>query len=600
MENDDYRTLLRNAGRIRKLLADMPVDIKIAVLGSCSVQYFVQVLRYMLYEDGIAADIYEGSFDGIKTDILDESSALYAFRPDILIILPDYRDLHELPGPGTDIKGVEQLAEIPIEEYKNLWSLVKSRLPETTILQGNFVIPTERILGNLEANYAFSRDYFFKTVNTGLTVQHPEYVTIVDMEYLASFYGKENWFDHTLYSLSKVPFSLRYIGNVAAMYEKLIAAWRGKIKKCIVLDLDNTLWGGIVAEEGFDGIRTDGNDAVGGAYLAFQRYLKALKDRGILLAVCSKNDEEIARQPFEQNKQMVLSYKDFASFVANWEDKATNLKRIAQEINIGLDSMVFFDDNPAERAIVKENLPEVTVIDVPEDPAYYIDALDRARLFEWLQLTKEDYTRAESYEKNRERRMLQETALDYDAYLKSLDMRAVIDTPDPVQLKRFAQLINKSNQFNLRTKRYLEPYVESLNEKPEYGLIGASLKDKFSDYGLIACIILHKQDTTCFIDTFVMSCRVLKRGLEYLVFQHIYDWAKRQGCEQIVGEYIPTEKNGLVKELYPQLGFQKLSGEQASMEPGVIAQVPEGQKTAGTYYQYPIGSRPKYNIQIKE
>lgn len=586
---DDYRGVLRYAKKIKSVMKTMHSNIKIAVLGSCSIQYFVQVLRLLLYKEGICADIYEGEYNGIKMGILNENSPLFHFNPNILIILPDYRDINNLPQYNENADEIECLVRYTIEDYQNLWSIIKNQLPQTKILQANFVIPVERVLGNLEANYTFSRYNFFRHLNVALTEQHFENVVIVDLEYLASLYGKYNWFDYSLYSLSKVSFSLQYIGNVVDMFVKLITAWQGKIRKCIVLDLDNTLWGGIVAEDGWEGIQVDVNDAVGESYLAFQRYLKALKARGILLAVCSKNDRKIAEQAFINNKNMLLSLNDFASFQANWEDKASNIKTIAKEINIGLDSMVFVDDNPAEREIVRMHLPEVTVIDMPEDPAYYIDALERAHAFEWVQLTAEDYARAESYEKNRDRIKLQQISSNYDEYLINLEMEADISKVTPDILKRFVQLINKSNQFNLRTKRYLDTYIESLQGNETYGLIAASLQDKFSDYGWIASIILQKQDTVCFIDTWVMSCRILKRGLEYLVFQHIYDWAYEHGCDRIIGEYIPTEKNNMVKDLYVELGFIEITEEYTS----------EASETS-KFYQYNMGTRPVYQIYIKE
>lgn len=588
LQLEDYRNILRLAKKIRGVIKNASFDLRVAVLGTCSIQYFVQVLRLLLYKEGIYADIYEGEYNGIKMDVLNENSPLFQFQPDILIILPDYRDINQLPQYNDDSDRVDGLIKYYIEDYQNIWGIIKKRLPQTKILQGNFVLPIEQVFGNLEANYVFSTYNFLRRLNVELTQQHWDNVVIVDLEYLASLYGKENWFDYSLYSLSKVSFSLKYIGNVTDLFVKLIVAWQGKVRKCIVVDLDNTLWGGIVAEEGWDGIRIDVNDAVGESYLAFQKYLKALKNRGVLLAVCSKNDQEIAEQPFRNNKKMELSLSDFASFQANWEDKASNIKKIAQEINIGLDSIVFFDDNPAEREIVRMTLPEVKVIDVPQDSAYYVNALDRACAFEWLQITPEDYSRAETYEKNRDRVKLQEISLNYDEYLKALEMKADISEITVSMLKRFVQLINKSNQFNVRTRRYLDTYIESLLCREDYGLLAASLQDKFSDYGWIVSVILQKQENVCFIDTWVMSCRVLKRGLEYLVFQHIYDWACEHNCNSIVSEYIPTEKNVLVRNLYPELGFIEIDAKDRKTE--------ENSKI----YQYDIGNKPEFQIHIKE
>lgn len=403
-------------------------------------------------------------------------------------------------------------------------------------------------------------------LNMQLMRQRYNYVTIVDLEYVASFIGKENWFDNASYMVNKSGFALEYIGIVGDIFACQIVALKGKITKCLVLDLDNTLWGGIVGEDGYEGIQLDPNTAVGEAFLAFQRYVYELRSRGVILAVCSKNDYQIAKEVFFKNENMLLKFDDFASFIANWENKAENLKQISAELNIGTDSFVFFDDNPAEREIVRMCLPEVKVIDVPEDPAEYVKALELAVPFEWLQITKEDLQRNYSYQNNVKRTELRNSSNDYNKYLSSLEMQASVYEMHDSNIERFTQLINKSNQFNLRTQRYTESDITNMYQNPKNKLLAVKLSDRFGNYGLISCVILKSMGNHLFIDTWVMSCRVLKRGVEYLTFRHILDVAKELGCNNIIGEYIQTKKNALVMNFYKDMGFEKCEINQLKTE----------------------------------
>jgi FkbH-like protein len=375
---------------------------------------------------------------------------------------------------------------------------------------------------------------------------------------MAAAVGKDNWFDDSAYMLYKTGFALQYAGIVGEMFSRQIAVLQGKVKKCLVLDLDNTLWGGVVGDDGYNGIQLDPNNATGESFRAFQKYVRDLKSRGVILAVCSKNDYETAKEALIKNEYMILKYDDFASFVANWNDKASNLKSISAELNIGTVSLVFFDDNPAEREIIRKYLPEVEVIEVPQNPADYVKALEQSSAFEWLQITKEDLKRNNSYYNNKSRQELLSLNHDYNEYLKALDMHALVCEPETHDMERFTQLINKSNQFNLRTIRYTEGELTNMRLDKQYKLLVIKLSDKFEKYGIISCIILKKEGSDLFIDSWVMSCRVLKRGAEYLAFKNIIKAAEELGCNKIIGEYIPTKKNRIVKELYRDLGFECL------------------------------------------
>lgn len=555
---EEIPQLLKLARRYGKSYVADEKDVKIAVLGSYSIQHFVSVLRFLLHEEGIDANIYEGEYDGILMDVLNEDSELYEFKPSMVILLPSIKDIKEFPALGSDTETIEQLTDKQVQLYHGIWSKLESSLG-CQILQANFVLPIERALGNLESNYEYSRSFYYKRINANLEMKRGSNVTILDMDYWAAVVGKINWFDNSSYYLSKTGYRMDYIGIAAETFVKQILALTGKVKKCLVLDLDNTLWGGVVGDDGCMGIQLDPNNAIGEAYRAFQQYVLQLKERGVILAVCSKNEEDIAKEPFEKNDKMILKLDDISCFVANWEDKAGNIRNIASKLNIGVDSLVFFDDNPAEREIVKKFVPEVLVVDVPEDPADYVQALSLCMPFEWGQLTGEDFKRTQSYLQNSKRQELESSFVNYDEYLQALDMVGSVEEIDEYSKERFAQLINKSNQFNLRTIRYTEAAIEQMMQDENTKLLAVSLKDKFSDYGIISCIILKKDGEECFADTWVMSCRVLKRGVEEFAFSHVCDAARAMGCTRLVGEYIPTAKNRMVKDFYPGLGFEELS-----------------------------------------
>lgn len=554
---EDWIQLLKNCRKLQNIDKNKTQEhrLKIAVLGSVSTQYIVLVLKYLLSIENINAEIYEGEYQSIFSETLDENSNFYNFHPSIVILLPYHLDIHDFPDLMSESKEIDEWVDKYQKQYSEIWQKIYFKLKNIQIFQANFVIPLERQMGHLEANYYFSIRNCFILLNLSLLKKHPSYVKIIDIEYLAAAIGKENWFDYSSYYLNKMPFNMKYIGRYVEVFVQNIAASIGQIKKCLVLDLDNTLWGGVVGDEGWNGIQLDSNNALGEAFTAFQKYIKSLKERGVILAVCSKNNEAIAREVFEKNENMILHLDDISCFIANYEDKATNLIEIAKRLNISLDSIVFFDDNPSERDIVQRFLPQVYVIDVPEDPALYSYALNKENPFEWLIITKEDLERSNSYIENQKRNELVNTFVDYNDYLKALNMEGIIDFITDMDISRYVQLINKSNQFNLRTKRYTDAEITHKMKEENYFLYSVKLKDRYSNYGLISCIILEKKGKLLFIDTWLMSCRVLKRGVEQFVFDFILKWAREQGFEYFVGEYIPTEKNQLVSEFYPELGF---------------------------------------------
>lgn len=555
MEKEEFSVFLKKVRKFEKEVAVVHGRaVRIAVLGSFSVQYFVKILKYLLYKNGIKADIYEGQYDGIAMDALDEKSALYSFQPECVIILPYYEDVRNLPPLLSDEMLISKYLRDECEYYLRIWEGIHERCG-AQILMSNIVTPSIRSMGNLEYMTDSSKCGYICRINEMVVKNSPPYVTVVDADALSSNIGKYSWFDYRSYFLNKSGMKLEYLPEFVALFVNQILALNGNIRKCLVLDLDNTLWGGTVGDDGVDGIMLDPNNAIGEAFRFFQKYVLELKNRGVILAVCSKNEEGTAKGPFVKNPNMLLKLSDFACFVADWNDKASNLKRIAGELNIGTESLVFFDDSPAERDIVRRFLPEVHVVDVPLDPALYALQLERESPFEWEQITKEDLLRTDSYNENRQRNRLRESCGDYDSYLKALGMKGCVRKLSEEKVSRFVQLINKSNQFNMRTVRYSEGEIRAMMEKPDISCLYAELSDKYSVYGLISCVILKKIGIDCFIDTWVMSCRVLKRGVENMMLEAIFSEAVRMGCLSVTAEYIRTKKNNLMGKLLDEKGF---------------------------------------------
>lgn len=382
-----------------------------------------------------------------------------------------------------------------------------------------------------------------------------------DLEAIAAEIGALLWRDPISYFVAKSSFSVGLAPYVADRLCAMIAGIMGKSRRALVLDLDNTLWGGVIGDDGLDGIVVGQGDAVGEAHTSLQAYALALRRRGVVLCVCSKNDEDVAREPFRNHPDMLLREDCIGVFQANWNDKATNLRAIAEQLSLGTDALVFVDDNPAERARVRQMLPEVAVPELPEDPAFYTTCLAAGGYFENAELTRDDLSRAASYQDNAKRAEIRETLGDYDAYLDSLGMQLDVRPFDSVGRARIAQLINKSNQFNLTTRRRSEAEVAAIEADEAWLGLQFRLADTFGDNGMISVVILHFVDGTALIDTWLMSCRVLERKVEQAVLNLIVAEAVRRNAKSVIGEYVPTARNHMVSEHYAKLGFQPLSQE---------------------------------------
>ncbi|MBN7827319.1 HAD-IIIC family phosphatase [Bowmanella dokdonensis] len=510
---------------------------------------FISALRRGIWIEPVIAD-----FDQALQESQLPDSTINAARPDLVLLMLDYR---AFSFASQTVAGCAEgfNAEDAIQ-YIDQIRQGFARHGQVNCIVPTLAVPPVNLLGSLDRRLTGSlkkQIHDFNHAITPLIAQSDDY--LLDVETIAAELGTHNWFDERQWLSSRLALSdqaeLFYFERLAA----LLAGIRGKSKKCLVLDLDNTLWGGVIGDDGMEGIILGQGHPQGEAHAQLQRYAKELKACGIILAVCSKNDEINALQPFKDHLDMVLREEDIAVFVANWNDKVSNLQHIARTLNIGIDSLVFVDDNPAEREIVRMNLPQVAVPELPSDPALYVRTLMAANYFETVNFTEEDKLRAEQYRQNSQRQKLMESATDLDSYLESLEMVAVMGSFDEMSYKRVTQLINKTNQFNLTTQRYTEAQVLEFERSSQYFCLQARLMDKFGDNGIVSVVICKKTPGQWEIDTWLMSCRVIKRRLEDLMCDEIVRQALADNATKLTGQYIPSAKNALVADLYPSLGF---------------------------------------------
>jgi len=555
----DYTTA-QTLARLQQELGrrlDVPGDpVRIAVLSSLTTGQLVRLIEMFLFAAGVKAEVYQSEYGVFRQEILDEGSGLYRFKPRFLFLATCWRDVGTRPDLSADLDAVSNLLNREFASWADLWDRAHRRL-QCQIIQNNLDVPPWRALGNHEARHPASPGGFMARMNGRLFESAPRYVTIHDLDHLSSVAGRWQWSDERFYHHAKLPCAPEFLVDYAHSVSSLIATQLGQSRKCLVMDLDNTLWGGVIGDDGLGGIRLGQGDGEGEAYQSFQRYVRDLGRRGVILAVCSKNEEHIAREVFEKHTEMVLRLSDIACFVANWQDKASNLRAIASRLNIGLNSLVFVDDNPMERSIVRHLVPEVAVPELPEDPAGYVHALERHRYFQSVALNPEDLQRTEMYHANVERESAEASAGSLDEFLRSLAMVARVAPIGMGNLERATQLINRSNQFNLTTRRYSAGEIMQRVNDPNSVTLTVSLADRFGDNGLISVIIACCADGVLDIDTWVMSCRVLKRGVEVFVLDHLSRAGLERGLGVLRGEYVPTAKNVIVRDHYEALGFAR-------------------------------------------
>ena len=550
------QSLHRVYRQLRDRIAAGTPTVKLAVLSSSTSRQLSQLIELQLFAIGAVAEIYEADYGVFRQEILDGGSPLYGFGPKIVFLATGWRDLAHRPNLNDDRPQVERLLRRELAEYSSLWHTLHDRLG-CQIIQNNFEQPPWRTLDNHETRHPAGFGRFLTRLNLALADDAPDFVTIHDVDHLAAAAGRWAWGDERFFHHAKLPCAPELLVDYAHSVASLVGAHLGLGKKCLVLDLDNTLWGGVIGDDGLGGIRLGQGDAESEAFLAFQRYVQGLQRRGVILAVCSKNEEHVAREVFEKHPEMVLRLDDISCFVANWTDKATNLRTIAQRLNIGLSSLVLVDDNPAERGLVRRLAPEVAVPELPEDPAGYVRAIEQHRYFQLVSLGAEDYRRTDYYRANAERDQSQSSAGSVDDFLRSMQMTARIGPIEPATLLRSAQLINKSNQFNLTTRRYSAAELAAIADDQRWITLTVALADRFGDNGLISVLLGRVDGDVLEIDTWLMSCRVLKRGVERFLLNHLHELALGRGLVSLRGRYIPTPRNAIVAAHYAELGFTR-------------------------------------------
>ena len=528
---------------------------KLAVMGDCATQHLAAAIRGYGIHVGLGLSVFDADYNQIDAQVMDSGSELYAFAPNAVLIQMCTEKLYEA-FCAAPLHRRACFAEDTYHRICMTWERINANT-RVTVLQCNFPLMDDGTFGQYGNK---TRDSFLfqqRKLNFLLMqgCQEVKNVYIIDLDAIQTAYGRGKFSDPKLYYIAKMPISVEVLPAVAKNVVDMVQALRGAAKKCVVLDLDNTLWGGVIGDDGLRGIQI-GELGIGHAFSDFQAWLKELKNRGMLLAVCSKNNEQAAKEPFEKHPEMVLRLEDFSMLVANWEDKASNIRTIQKTLNIGMDSLVFLDDNPFERNLVRSMIPEITVPELPEDPALYLRFLRSLGLFEMASHSAEDANRTRQYREQAERAVFEASFQSYDDYLQSLEMKATAAAFDSFHYPRIAQLTQRSNQFNLRTVRYTEAEVEAIARDEGHICLYFTLKDRFGDHGLISVVILDKQEAgTLFVSQWLMSCRVLKRGMEEFIVNKIIRTAAEQGFRTVIGEYLPTPKNAMVRDLYEKMGF---------------------------------------------
>lgn len=536
-------------------LSDLPVHFNLGVVSNSTTDFLPAVLRVAAARLGIALELHCADYDQVMQVALGSAKPFAGAELDAILVALD-----EHYFPMGDMADAPEILQRSQQIFQQVALGLEQQYQVPLIIQ-SVADRGEPLLGSLDLRQAGTRrntlyalnDFIANTLCGNANV-------LFDVAALAETIGLANWSDPVQYYMAKLPCNQNVLPFYSARLANLIAAMKGRSRKCLVFDLDNTVWGGVIGDDGLDGIAIGQGSLVGEAYLGVQRCILDLHQRGIVLAVSSKNTHQIAIAAFEQHEDMLLKTEHISVFQANWEDKASNINAIAKSLNLGLDAMVFLDDNPVERQRVRDTLPEVAVPELPEDPAYYPRVLTTAGYFESIAFSEEDQQRNANYRANAQRIEAFESLGSLEEYLTSLQMVLHLRPFDERGLARIVQLINKTNQFNLTTHRHDQNAVHEMMKNPDTLTLQARLTDAYSDNGMIGVIIGKRSGDELAIDTFLMSCRVLERRVEHSLMNQFVAMAKRQGVNRISASYIPTERNAIVAELYPALGFSSLEG----------------------------------------
>ena len=544
----------------KKLKCDLSglTRLKIALVGDTATQFLATAIKGMGVERGYNIDLFEAEYNQVERQFMDPTSDLYQFDADMIVV---FQSTHKL-GEHHSMLSADQQAILADDRLNFVASICENpALANKKIIYFNYAEIEDTVFGSYANKVDTSLTYQVRKLNYELMNLAQQYgnLFICDIAGLQNKFGRDFMFASNVYVSTETILSVDALPYVASRVMDIVAAIKGQFKKCLILDLDNTVWGGVVGDDGLEGIQLGHGLGIGKAFTEFQMWVKKLKQRGIIICVASKNDEDKAKEPFEKHPDMILHLDDIAVFQANWETKVDNIRTIQSILNISFDSMVFLDDNPFERNMVRENIQGITVPELPEDPGEYLEYLYSLNLFETASYSNADKDRTKQYQVEAKRVSLQKTFTDEASFLKSLNMVSTVSGFTKFNTPRVAQLSQRSNQFNLRTVRYTDADIEAYANDPEVVDLSFTLEDKFGDNGLIAVIIMKKQDDALFVDTWFMSCRVLKRGMENFSLNTMVEAAKKLGCKKIIGEYLPTPKNGMVKGHYDGLGFTKVA-----------------------------------------
>ena len=546
----------------RSLKADLSglTGLKLAVVGDTATQLLCTAIRGIGVERGFNVNLFEAEYNQVDRQFLDPTSDLYHFDADFIVV---FQSTHKL-GEYHSTLPVEQQVILADERLQFVADICSNpTFASKKIIYFNYPEIEDTVFGSYANKVESSFTFQIRKLNyelMRLSQQFPN-LFICDIAGLQNKLGRDQLFAANVYTSTEMVLSIEALPYVASRVMDIVCAIKGQFKKCLILDLDNTVWGGVIGDDGLEGIQLGHGLGIGKAFSEFQMWVKKLKQRGIIICVASKNNEETAKEPFEKHPDMVLKLDDIAVFQANWETKVDNIRTIQQILNIGFDSMVFLDDNPFERNIVRENIPAITVPELPEDPAEYLEYLYSLNLFETASYSNLDKDRTKQYQVEAQRVSLSKTFTNEADFLKSLNMVSVVSGFTKFNTPRVAQLSQRSNQFNLRTVRYTDADIEALANDPKVVDLSFTLEDRFGDNGLIAVVIMKPMDKeTLFVDTWFMSCRVLKRGMENFTLNTMVEAAKAKGYKRIIGEYLPTPKNKMVENHYLGLGFIRMKG----------------------------------------
>lgn len=541
-------------GRREQLTGPDLTELRLVILSTSTTDFLKPALVATAIRHKLLLKVACADYGQVAQEAFSRDGLLASAAPEAVLLALDRHFLGLVESCTDGLQAASQVQNAE-EQVRSIVEALKTNFGVTVLLQ-TIPIPADPWMGHLDSKFAGALTNQIAKLNDRIVEIASETQSIlIDVDRLSSIVGRSNWIDHKQWFMAKLAVAMDNLPLYADHIARTLAAMRGKTKKCLVLDLDNTLWGGVIADDGLGGIALGQGSADGEAFLAVQQYALELKRRGIILAVCSKNDEVNARLPFESHPEMLLKSDDIAIFVANWTDKATNLRAIAEALNIGIDSLVFLDDNPAERSIVRREVPDVAVPEVTDDAANYPMLLAQAGYFDTVSFTSEDLTRTDLYLRNAKRVEALKSSTSIEDFLLSLEMVCEIREFDVVGRARIMQLINKSNQYNLTTRRYTEAQVEEVENNPDQIGLQVRLIDRFGDNGMISVVIVDKKPSVWTFDTWLMSCRVLGRKVENAVLSIVVRLAKESGVDRLLGTYIPSPKNSMVKGHYEKLGF---------------------------------------------